>query len=101
MNAPSCIRSARCLDCASPEDRRRAHECTVRTSRRGQRAAAVYLREIAYEQRVKLALFRLDIDHVLIFGHLTQELLKLATAFRAYLAFELGQCLVDCLRRGR
>ena len=92
MNAP--------LDCASPEDRRRAHECTVRTSRRGQRAAAVYPREIAYEQRVKLALFRLDIDHVLIFGYLPQELLELATAFLTHFALKLSNRFIYRLWRG-
>jgi hypothetical protein len=52
-----------------------------------------YLREIAYERRVRLALFRLDIDHVLIliFGHLAQEFLKLAAAFSAYPALQFCQ----------
>ena len=51
-----------------------------------------YLRGNAYERRVRLALFRLDIDHVLIliFGHLAQELLELAAAFLAHTAFKLG-----------
>ena len=48
--------------------------------------------------------FELGIDHIILvvkLAHLTQELLELAAAFRAYFALELGQCLVDCLRRGR
>ena len=53
------------------------------------------LRQIAYERRVRLALFRLDIDHVLIliliFGHLTQELLKPAAGLGAYLALKLRE----------
>ena len=44
-----------------------------------------YQRGNAYERRIRLALFQLDIDHVLIiiikFAHLAQELLKLAAAF--------------------
>jgi hypothetical protein len=39
-----------------------------------------HLREIVYEWRVRLALFRLDVDHVFILfigAHLAQELLKL------------------------
>ena len=51
-----------------------------------------YLPEIAYERRVRLALFRLDIDSILIliFCYLAQELLKLAEDFLAHTAFKLG-----------
>jgi hypothetical protein len=52
------------------------------------RACWQYLRGNAYERRIGLALFRLDI---LIFGHLAQELLKLATAFGADLALQLRE----------
>jgi hypothetical protein len=54
--------------------------------------AGAFRQYCAYERRVRLALFRLDIKHVLIliFGHLTQELLKLAAAFLAHTAFKLG-----------
>ena len=51
-----------------------------------------YLRGNAYERQIRLALFQLDIDRVLIliFGHLAQELLELAAAFLAHTAFKLG-----------
>jgi hypothetical protein len=61
------------------------------------------LLEIAYERRAKPALFRLDIDNVLILSihaHLAQELLKLAAALSSYLALKLCQRFINCLRRG-
>ena len=56
-----------------------------------------YLRGNAYERRIRLALFRLNIDHVviLIFGRLSQELLKLTTAFGAHLALQLRESFFD------
>jgi hypothetical protein len=63
-----------------------------------------YLREIVYERRIRVTLFRLDIDHaviVLVRSHLTQELLKLAAALSAYPTLQLGQCLIDRLGRSR
>jgi hypothetical protein len=59
-----------------------------------------YLREIVYERRVRLALFRLDIDHALILfirAHLTQELLKLPTAFLTHFALKLSKRFIDRL----
>jgi hypothetical protein len=48
-------------------------------------AFRLYLRVNAYYRPMRLALFRLDIDHVLIliFGYLSQELLELAATFGA------------------
>ena len=61
-----------------------------------------YLRENAYGRRIRLALFRLNIDHVLIliFGHLAQELLKLAAALSAYPALQFCQRFIDRLWLG-
>ena len=66
------------------------------------RAFRQYLRGNAYEQRIRLALFRLDIDRVPIFVlcHLAQELLELAAASLAYTAFKLGQRFVHRLWLG-
>jgi hypothetical protein len=63
-----------------------------------------YPREIVYERRVRPALFRLDIDHVLILfirAHLAQELLKLPTAFLTHFALKLSKRFIYRLRRGR
>jgi hypothetical protein len=58
-----------------------------------------YLRGNAYERRIRLALFRLDIDHVLIliFGHLAQEPLKPAAALSAYPSLQFCQRFINRL----
>ena len=62
-----------------------------------------YVREIVYERRVRLALFRLDIDNVLILfirAHLAQEFLKLAATFLTHFALKLSERFINRLWRG-